>query len=251
MIKFFRKIRQQLLSENKFSAYLIYALGEIVLVVIGILIALNINNWNTEQSNKAKREELLIAMTKDLAQDIASNDRMIVFYKNRLAFFERHLQKTDFSTTSIDTLLKIFDGNAGAFTSTDQSYQKAKNLGIAQLCSDDSLAMRIDEYYARTSEVTKMLFTYDFNMTEKQNDFWMGNQEGIEFHFHTALKIPIMQDSLERQANAVALISSPLGRNNIKTECMVKEMMLNYNTGIRKVAQGILSDIEAHLNKIE
>ena len=46
MIKFFRKIRQKLLSENKFSKYLLYAVGEIILVVIGILIALQINNWN-------------------------------------------------------------------------------------------------------------------------------------------------------------------------------------------------------------
>ena len=46
MIKFFRKIRQQLLVENKFSKYLLYAIGEIILVVIGILIALQINNWN-------------------------------------------------------------------------------------------------------------------------------------------------------------------------------------------------------------
>ena len=46
MIKFFRKIRQQLLAENRLGKYLIYALGEIVLVVIGILIALQINNWN-------------------------------------------------------------------------------------------------------------------------------------------------------------------------------------------------------------
>jgi hypothetical protein len=48
MIKFFRKIRQKLLTENKFSKYLIYAIGEILLAVIGILIALRINNWNKE-----------------------------------------------------------------------------------------------------------------------------------------------------------------------------------------------------------
>ena len=48
MIKYFRKIRQKLLSENKFSKYLIYAIGEILLAVIGILIALRINNWNKE-----------------------------------------------------------------------------------------------------------------------------------------------------------------------------------------------------------
>ena len=46
MLKFFRRIRQKLIAENKVGKYLIYAIGEIVLVVIGILIALWINNWN-------------------------------------------------------------------------------------------------------------------------------------------------------------------------------------------------------------
>lgn len=69
MIKFFRKIRQKLLSENKFSNYLIYAFGEIVLVVIGILIALSINNWN--QNNKNKKAEIyyLKQMKIDLTAD--------------------------------------------------------------------------------------------------------------------------------------------------------------------------------------
>lgn len=56
MIKFFRKIRHRLLTENKFSKYLLYAIGEIVLVVIGILLALQINNWN--ESRKAFNLEL-------------------------------------------------------------------------------------------------------------------------------------------------------------------------------------------------
>ena len=51
MIKFFRKIRQDLLKKNKTGKYLKYAIGEIVLVVIGILIALSINNWNENKKN--------------------------------------------------------------------------------------------------------------------------------------------------------------------------------------------------------
>ncbi len=54
MIKFFRKIRQKTLNENKFGKYLTYAIGEIILVVIGILIALSINNWN--ENNKLEKE---------------------------------------------------------------------------------------------------------------------------------------------------------------------------------------------------
>ena len=75
MIKFFRKIRQKLLTENppagagragKFSKYLIYAIGEIVLVVIGILIALWINNENQERFKEEKIESILMAIQDDI-----------------------------------------------------------------------------------------------------------------------------------------------------------------------------------------
>ena len=69
MIKFFRKIRQNLLSEGKTGKYLKYAIGEIVLVIIGILIALSINNWNTNRKLKSEEQNLL----KDLRIEIKNN----------------------------------------------------------------------------------------------------------------------------------------------------------------------------------
>lgn len=74
MIKFFRKIRQKLLVENKLSRYLVYALGEIVLVVIGILIALQINNWNQNRNNEAFEMELLKSFQLGLQQDLQDID---------------------------------------------------------------------------------------------------------------------------------------------------------------------------------
>ena len=65
MIKFFRKIRQTLLSENNFRKYLLYALGEIILVVIGILIALQINNWNEQRKLKQQQKVVLEALKAD------------------------------------------------------------------------------------------------------------------------------------------------------------------------------------------
>ena len=58
MIKFFRRIRQKLLSESKFSKYLLYAIGEIVLVMIGILLALQVNTWNEQKKDWGKRTEI-------------------------------------------------------------------------------------------------------------------------------------------------------------------------------------------------
>ena len=77
MIKFFRRIRQRLLSENKFSKYLIYAIGEIILVVIGILIALQINNWNEERKESAIIKTYLKSMLVDLKNDANRFDGMI------------------------------------------------------------------------------------------------------------------------------------------------------------------------------
>jgi hypothetical protein len=78
MIKIFRKIRQKLLSENKISKYLIYAIGEIFLVVIGILIALQINNWNDSNNFKSNTNESLIS----LKGELISNQKALKFNIN-------------------------------------------------------------------------------------------------------------------------------------------------------------------------
>jgi len=69
MIKFFRRIRQQMLTENKFSTYLLYAIGEIILVVIGILIALQINNANEERKTNKQLNGYLHSISKNIQSD--------------------------------------------------------------------------------------------------------------------------------------------------------------------------------------
>lgn len=70
MIKFFRKIRQNLVIENKFSKYMLYAIGEIVLVVIGILIALQLNEWNSERKNQQQEVKILVQLNSDLRANL-------------------------------------------------------------------------------------------------------------------------------------------------------------------------------------
>ena len=69
MIKFFRKIRQNLLSEGKTGKYLKYAIGEIILVMIGILLALQVNNWNENRKAKIREKALLVNLTANLYID--------------------------------------------------------------------------------------------------------------------------------------------------------------------------------------
>jgi hypothetical protein len=73
MIKFFRQIRYQLMGEHKTGKYLKYAIGEIVLVIIGILIAVSINDWNTDRKIRIEEQEML----KDLRKEVEGNLRLL------------------------------------------------------------------------------------------------------------------------------------------------------------------------------
>jgi hypothetical protein len=72
MIKFFRQIRENLLMENKIGKYLKYAIGEIVLVVIGILIAVQINNWNQEKLEVKKEYEIMSNLAEDFKINLSN-----------------------------------------------------------------------------------------------------------------------------------------------------------------------------------
>ena len=71
MLTFLRKIRKSIIESGSFSRYLVYALGEIALVVIGILIALQINNWNERKKDLNKEKEYLSGIANDLRADTA------------------------------------------------------------------------------------------------------------------------------------------------------------------------------------
>ena len=82
MIKLFRNNRRKFLSENKFSKYLAYAIGEIFLVVVGILIAIWINSKNQEKINEKKAEVILMEIQKDLKKDIESSTAVVNTFIN-------------------------------------------------------------------------------------------------------------------------------------------------------------------------
>jgi len=89
MIKFFRKIRQNLLSEGKTGKYIKYAIGEIVLVVIGILIALQINNWNEQRKDQAILLNIYGLIYSDIENDIQELQRNVAFYNEKKSLFEK------------------------------------------------------------------------------------------------------------------------------------------------------------------
>ncbi len=97
MLKLFRKIRQGLLQEGNFQKYLIYALGEILLVMIGILLALQINNWSEDRKKLAQEQEIAAELYNEL-------DHNLSYSKKELKNVEARLQALQelFTLTAAD-----------------------------------------------------------------------------------------------------------------------------------------------------
>ena len=107
MIKLFRNIRKSLLMENKTSKYFKYAIGEIILVVIGILIALQINNWNENEKKHSSWITYTESLIKDLKQDTITLNMVTKFIKNDQLAIENLSKRLSSKYANKDTLVKI------------------------------------------------------------------------------------------------------------------------------------------------
>jgi len=150
MIKFFRKIRYDLMGKNTSGKYLKYAIGEIVLVVIGILIALQINNWNQERKIKQKEtivlKELLTSINSDLTAYKTHTDPSIERKANGIdsliayIFDKKEIKNSNFNNfytnMSQDVFMRFDDG----------PFEDLKSSGL-DVISNDSLRTVINNTY--------------------------------------------------------------------------------------------------------
>ena len=150
MLRFFRQIRQRLLTDNKISKYLLYAVGEILLVVIGILIALQIDNWNEERKNKLKEENYLLQLKDEFEANLMQT-------KGNLATFNKYQSLTELvlKVYSMDTIvdhrhLAMAVELASYGTPpviTDNVWQDLVSSGNSDLISNTKLRSSISKYF--------------------------------------------------------------------------------------------------------
>nr|WP_299000096.1 DUF6090 family protein [uncultured Allomuricauda sp.] len=173
MIKFFRKKRQNLLSEGKIGKYFRYAIGEIILVVLGILIALQINNWN--QNEQLKKEEL--KTLKSLKESIKINSIELDYILNAQILRNKSLREVLFIEVSsyqlphLDSLITTNVKNH-TFDPSTGIYNSMINSGKIELISNDSLKNRISKLYDKVKDYQ-----------ESEDEITQYTKEHLESHF--------------------------------------------------------------------
>jgi len=151
MIKFFRKIRYDLMEKNKTGKYLKYAIGEIVLVMIGILLALQVNNWNELRKQSKSELQILHKLKRDISNDIKSLKRFDIIYEKRetdgkLALELFYKAKT---IKDLDSVIKLINGSWNDLIVNTSTYNEMMNNGILYNMQNQELQDLITSYYLR------------------------------------------------------------------------------------------------------
>jgi hypothetical protein len=157
MIKFFRKRRYDLMEKNKTAQYLKYAIGEIVLVVIGILIAISVSAWNIERNLGKSNEVYLVKLIEELNSNINRLDYLVFpnydigldsVVKNCLYIlprFSKGLEKSDYEFLLNN---KMYLGSS-QLNLNDATYEELLNTGKLYSFGSDSLIKAVKDYYKR------------------------------------------------------------------------------------------------------
>ncbi|MCK0180617.1 hypothetical protein MWU50_15060 [Flavobacteriaceae bacterium S0862] len=207
MIKFFRKIRYDLMEKNKTVKYLKYAIGEIILVMVGILLALQVNNWNEERKIKLKETKLLIELRSDLVQnvdDITGNLIYLNITKTANETIIYHLENNLEYNDSLD----YHFGNLYpyiTFNPNQTTYESLKQIGL-DIISNDSLRISLSDLYANRFVSYKKF--EDIYMLEHYENYMkpMMMSELTDHTVYTSAKPKNYEQFVEKEQNKDAMV---------------------------------------------
>ena len=249
MIKFFRKIRYDLMEKNKTGKYLKYAIGEIILVVIGILIALSINNWN--ERRKAVKQEIKILS--ELKNDLKTNlDEITEIYNTTLTRQNSTDLILDYfeNKKPVDDSLKMAFENIimdGLFNIANTTYKFIESQGINTL-SNDSLRIRITEMYERHLK----------NIITRETRNWkIVDEELLPYMNQRFISTPTIDksasyanDNLNMPKHIESLRDDSTFRNSIIRLQGWLLVRLNWQNEAYSVLEKLISDVQQEIDRL-
>ena len=258
MIKFFRKIRQNSVSEGKTGKYFKYAIGEIILVVIGILIALQINNWKESSNINILSKTYLQNIKKDLVADTTTFQAGINRFKKSLKVQDDLLNIEKVNALSIDSLFNVIAietvfHSARIYKINNSTFLKLTNSGFVESKYFNDIFIDINEYY--TEEYNTWL---EYLEWDKENGMNINKPENLIalykkidfFHFENKSKTEL-NPSINKEDELVfkEYIKSTYFRNGAWETNKQMKMILERMKHQKRVASEMIEKINTELKK--
>lgn len=153
MIKFFRSIRKTLLNEGRTSKYFKYAIGEIILVVIGILIALQINNWNENRKERMQETVLLEQLLSDFNSNLEQLDQKISMREDFINSVKQLFNYIDNPLLATKDSVDIYIGKTMPYATFDPIVVDLASSGELKLISSNDLKQAVTRWTSDINDV--------------------------------------------------------------------------------------------------
>lgn len=174
MINFLRKKRKQLADDNKVLKYLRYAFGEIILVVLGILIALQINNWNKNRMDHALEKNYLIRLQNELIQDTSFLDNQFDATNYGIKNIKQAILKSyvvQNNKEEIESLLSLHNFYAEALVINKATYDDLVNTQNLNIIRNEDLRFLIIDFYRSAAQASKAIDNFNQLAWDMQVEF--------------------------------------------------------------------------------
>ncbi|MCO5725839.1 DUF6090 family protein [Robiginitalea marina] len=232
MFRFLRTLRLSLLAENRTRKYLLYAIGEIVLVVLGILIALQIDTWNEVRKNRAFEKEVLAQIKENLLQDKMVLQAVARSYQEAIAASGKLLDPS--KRSAFPDSIPFWLGRVARFERFNpltSSYEVLKSKGL-DIVSKDTLRLLLGQYYDDKTARASLAM------------------EDIEYSFNNEW-LPLMRDHITdfKFGKYLRVISMDAFLNNTNILRILVMNRDNYSAGLVQV-QGVLNHIDTLLSEL-
>ncbi|MGC4040551.1 MAG: DUF6090 family protein [Flavobacterium sp.] len=238
----FKKLKQKLISDNRLGKYLTYALGEIILIVIGILVAMNLDDWNDNRKDIAEAQNLIKELRFDLKRDtmifgdeIRKIDQLIL-YKGIL------LEKDSIGKVDTDIIISVLTVGIHNIKMNEGSYEKIKESNIASLDEYKDLFKRINSYYIFNKAYLENRNSWEANLFERDLDQWV-YQDQFEVKFPGSDKD--LQNPEIKRKNLLKMLESPKGRNVLKMSLFREKQMKETYEFVLKASNKLLVKIDS------
>ncbi|RDK87026.1 DUF6090 family protein [Marinirhabdus gelatinilytica] len=249
MIKFFRHIRQRLIRENRFSKYLLYAIGEIILVVIGILIALQINNWNEGRKERAAEKATLAILLEDLQAAENFSQEYITSEQHYLDILETILHKDSIVTVLKDETKTTAYFNKAFWDFEIQvpvinTYSDLKNAGKIAIIKNNEIRDRLSVLDANIINLERLILD---RMNVHQIRIDEICVQDVNFLHLLKFKLPNYNITLGPKNDYIAIMESPKVRNLMGIKTVLTNEALGYRRNLHDEIQSIIQLINIAL----
>jgi len=242
MIPFFRKIRKKMADDNKPLKYLRYAIGEIVLVVFGILIALSINNWNEHRKSRLQEVNILTKLNTDLKANVIEIKGLKDMTEKRIKASQTILNYFEENKAIDDSLKHSFEliNNDDLFNNANTTYKYIENQGVNILRNDSIL-----------SKITSMYERHFKNIENRENKNWKILTDDLRPLMDVHLEVSEPQD---KDFNEEYALNKPIDMEALSENMQFKNVIVrNMNFMLLRLRwqKDTLEELEDLINEVE